>query len=203
MITPDSFSKIKFDKKEVEKSGNYLRKLIFTTLIKILIIIILFLASLIYIKQSDKNKQEYKRIVYNNSLSFAKIYNVYKEYLGDLVPFKNTFNDNTKLVSDEKITYEKIEKENNGYMLAVSSSYTVSSIKSGIVVKKDEKNKDYKTMITIQDKNGLNITYGCLSDTAVKLYEYVEKGQLLGVADKKLYLIFEKDDKYLSYEEYL
>ncbi len=202
MITPDSFNKINLDKKE-EKSGNYLQKLIFTTLIKILIVIILFLASLIYIKQSDKNKQEYKKIVYNNSLSFAKIYNVYKEYLGDLIPFKNSFNDNTKLVSDEKLTYEKIEKENDGYILTVSSSYAASSIKSGIVVKIDEKNKNYKTMITIQDKNGLNITYGCLSDITVKLYEYVEKGQLLGIADKKLYLIFEKDDKYLSYEEYL
>lgn len=202
MITPDSFSKVNGIKKEEEKSDSYLHKLIFWTMIKILVVVILFLASLIYIKQSDKNKENYKRVVYNNSLSFAKIYNVYKEYLGDVIPFKNTLNDNTKLVSNEKITYEKITKENDGYMLTVSSSYTVPSIKSGIVIKVDKKSS-YKTMITIQDKNGLNITYGCLNNVNVKLYDYVEKGEILGSADKKLYLIFEKDDKYLSYEEYL
>lgn len=201
MITPDSFSKLNSVKKD-EQNVHYLRKFIFWTIVKILIVIILFLASLIYIKRGDKNKEAYERIVYNNSLSFAKIYNVYKEYLGDVIPFKNTLNDNTKLVSDEKITYEKIIKEEDGYMLSVSNSYLAPAIKSGIVIKVDEKSS-YKTMITIQDKSGLNITYGCLDNISVKLYDYVSKGEILGTADKKLYLIFEKDDKYLSYEEYL
>lgn len=201
MIGPDSFSKTNVNKKE-EKTGNYLHNLFFSTLVKILIMVILFLASLIYIRQSDKNKEKYEKIVYNNSLSFAKIYGVYKEYLGDVVPFKNVFNDDTKLVSSEKITYDKIEKENNGYMLSVSSSYTTPAIKSGIVIKVTKKG-EYENMITIQDEEGLNVTYGCLDNLNVSLYDYVEKGEVLGTADKKLYLIFEKDDKYLSYEEYL
>ncbi len=201
MITPDSFSKVNKSKKE-EKGNSYLNKLFFTTLIKILIVIVLFLASLIYIKQSDKNKQKYQKLVYNNSLSFAKIYDVYERYLGDVIPFKNIFKDNTKLVSEEKLTYEKIEKKGNGYVLSVASNYTVSAIKSGIVIKKEKKD-DYKTLITIQDKNGLNITYGYLDDVSVKLYDYVLKGEVLAVANKQLYLIFEKDNKYLSYEEYI
>lgn len=201
MITPDSFSKVNKSKKE-EKGNSYLSKLFFTTLIKILIVIVLFLASLIYIKQSDKNKQKYQKLVYNNSLSFAKIYDVYERYLGDVIPFKNIFKDNTKLVSEEKLTYEKIEKKGNGYVLSVASNYTVSAIKSGIVIKKEKKD-DYKTLITIQDKNGLNITYGYLDDVSVKLYDYVLKGEVLAVANKQLYLIFEKDNKYLSYEEYI
>ncbi len=200
MITPESFNKKNAVKKEEKES--YLHRFIFSTLIKILIVIILFLASLIYIKQSDINKEKYKKLVYNNSLSFAKIYNVYKEYLGDVIPFKNTVKDNTKLVSEEKIAYENIKKEKDGYMLTVLSSYLTPAIKSGIVIKVDEKSS-YKTMITIQDKNGLNITYGCLDNINVKLYDYVSKGEILGTANKKLYLIFEKDDKYLSYEEYL
>lgn len=201
MITPDSFSKVNKSKKE-EKGNSYLSKLFFTTLIKILIVIVLFLTSLIYIKQSDKNKQKYQKLVYNNSLSFAKIYDVYERYLGDVIPFKNIFKDNTKLVSEEKLTYEKIEKKGNGYVLSVASNYTVSAIKSGIVIKKEKKD-DYKTLITIQDKNGLNITYGYLDDVSVKLYDYVLKGEVLAVANKQLYLIFEKDNKYLSYEEYI
>lgn len=201
MITEESFNKIGKNKKE-EKENNYLSKLLFSTIIKILVVVILFLASLIYIKQSNENKKRYEQVVYNNSLSFAKIYNLYNKYLGDVIPFKNSALDNTKLVSEEKITYSDIKKENNGYMLSVSSSYSTFAIKSGIVIKKEKTDK-YKTMITIQDKDGLNITYGCLDDINVDLYDYVLKGELLGVCNKVLYLIFKKDNKYLSYEEYL
>ena len=135
-------------------------------------------------------------------VSFAKIYDVYQKYLGDVIPFKNIFKDNTKLVSSEKITYESIEKKDNGYILNVTEEYTLFSLKSGIVIKIEE-NDEYKNIITIQDKTGLNITYGLLNNVNVKLYDYVEKGEILGICDKKLYLEFKKDDKYLSYEEYL
>ena len=202
MISKDSFNKINKVKATDEKNNSFLKKIIFSTTVKILIVIILFLSSLIYIKQSDKNKKNYEKIVYNNSLSFAKIYNVYKQYLGDVIPFKNTMKDDAKFVSSEKITYSNIKKENNGYMLTVSNEFVLSSIKSGIVVEKKE-NETYNNIIKIQDKDGLNITYGCLNNLNVKLYDYVEKGEILGSADKKLYLIFEKDDKYLSYEEYI
>lgn len=200
MITKESFNKL--NNKNEDNKKNYLSKLLFTTAVKILMVTILFLSSLIYIKQSDKNKEKYKNVVYNNSLSFAKIYSIYNEYLGDVVPFKNIFKDNTKQVSTEKITYEKIEKDGNGYLLTVSSDYAVNSIQSGIVIKSTNSDK-YNKMITVQDKNGLNVTYGYLDDLSVKLYDYVEKGEILGKANKKLYMIFQKDNKYLSYEEYL
>lgn len=193
--------KMKKEKNE-DEDESFLSRFLFSIFIKTLIVVILFLGSLIYVKQSDKNKALFKRIVYNNSLSFAKIYNIYNKYLGDALPFKNTFKDNTKLVSEEKITYSDIKKENKGYVLTVLSDFTLSSIKSGIVIEK-KKDKKYGNIIKIQDKNGLNITYGFLSESDVKLYDYVEKGEILGKASKKLYLIFEKDGKYLSYEEYL
>ena len=189
-------------KKDEKKEKSMISKFLFSVLIKTLVVVAIFLCTLIYIKKDDKNKENIKKIVYQNSLSFAKIYNVYKKYLGDVIPFKNTFKEDAKKVSQDKITYEKIEKDGNGYILTVSQVYPVSSIKSGIIVelRKDDK---YNNIIKIQDKNGLNITYGLLDEVDVKLYDYVEKGQLLGKCTKKLYLIFEKDSKYLSYEEYL
>lgn len=200
MITKESFNKL--NKKNEDTKKNYLYKFLFTTAVKILIVTILFLSSLIYIKQSDKNKEKYKNFVYNNSLSFAKIYSIYNQYLGDVVPFKNIFKDNTKQVSNEKITYEKIEKQGDGYLLTVSSEYPVSSVQSGIIIKSVSSDK-YNNLITIQDKNGLNITYGYLDNLNVKLYDYVEKGEILGTANKKLYMIFQKDNEFLSYEKYL
>lgn len=193
--------KIKKDKKE-NVDGNTLSRFLFRVFIKSLLVVILFLGALIYIRQGEENKANFKKVVYNNSLSFAKIYNLYSKYLGDALPFKNSIKDDTKVVSTEKITYSDIKKENNGYMLTVSKDFTLSALKSGIVVEK-KSNEKYGNLIKIQDKEGLEITYGCIDDLEVSLYDYVEKGELLGRTSGKLYLIFEKDGTYLSYEEYL
>ena len=193
--------KLKKEKKDDDNKST-LSKFLFTILIKSLIVVLLFLSSMIFIRQNDKNKKIFKEKVYNNSLSFAKIYNLYSKYLGDALPFKDTIKDDTKKVSNEKITYSSIKKEGDDYLLAVPSNYTLQSIKSGIVieVKKDDK---YKNIVKIQDKSGVNITYKNLNEVEVKLYDYVEKGEILGSVSNKLYINFEKDGKYLSYEKYL
>lgn len=193
--------KLKKEKKD-DDNKNTLSKFLFAILIKSLIVVLLFLSSMIFIRQNDKNKKMFKEKVYNNSLSFAKIYNLYSKYLGDALPFKDTIKDDTKKVSNEKITYSSIKKEGDGYLLVVPSNYTLQSIKSGIVieVKKDDK---YKNIVKIQDKSGVNITYKNLNEVEVKLYDYVEKGEILGSVSNKLYINFEKDGKYLSYEKYL
>ena len=193
--------KLKKEKKDDDNKST-LSKFLFTILIKSLIVVLLFLSSMIFIRQNDKNKKIFKEKVYNNSLSFAKIYNLYSKYLGDALPFKDTIKDDTKKVSNEKITYSSIKKEGDDYLLIVPSNYTLQSIKSGIVieVKKDDK---YKNIVKIQDKSGVNITYKNLNEVEVKLYDYVEKGEILGSVSNKLYINFEKDGKYLSYEKYL
>lgn len=201
MIDENSFKR-RIKTEDTSDKESYFKSLLYKMFIKCLIIVILFLSSLIYINQGDKEKKTFHKYVYNNSLSFAKIYNVYQKYLGDVIPFKNIYKDNTKLVSTDKITYNNISKEDNGYILEVENEYAVSAIKSGIVIKIEEKDK-YKTLLTIQDKDGVNITYGFLSNLNVKLYDYVDKDEVIANANKKLYLMFEKEGKYLSYEEYL
>lgn len=193
--------KLEKDKKDDDNKST-LSKFLFTILIKSLIVVLLFLSSMIFIRQNDKNKKIFKEKVYNNSLSFAKIYNLYSKYLGDALPFKDTIKDDTKKVSNEKITYSSIKKEGDDYLLVVPSNYTLQSIKSGIVIEVKKDNK-YKNIVKIQDKSGVNITYKNLSEVEVKLYDYVEKGEILGSTSDKLYINFEKDGKYLSYEKYL
>ncbi len=202
MEKKEDFKRRMKNKKKEEKQSSLLWRFGFTMFVKALLVIILFLGALIYVKQSDDNKENFKKIVYKNTISFARIYDVYNKYLGDVIPFKNTFDEKTKMVSNETITYNDIKKENNGYILTVTSNYSVPAIKGGIVTAV-KKNETYDNLITIQDKNGLSITYGKLNSVDVKLYDYVDKGQLVGESNKELYLIFEKDDKYLSYEEYI
>ncbi|MFR5756409.1 MAG: peptidoglycan DD-metalloendopeptidase family protein [Lachnospiraceae bacterium] len=193
--------KLKKEKKDDDNKST-LSKFLFTILIKSLIVVLLFLSSMIFIRQNDKNKKIFKEKVYNNSLSFAKIYNLYSKYLGDALPFKDTIKDDTKKVSNEKITYSSIKKEGDDYLLEIPSNYTLQSIKSGIVIEV-KKNDKYKNIVKIQDKSGVNITYKNLNEVEVKLYDYVEKGEILGSTSDKLYINFEKDGKYLSYEKYL
>src|SRR5574344_1375199 len=100
------YTDFKIKNKPKSKPDNMFIKLLGSELIKTLFVILIFVASLIYISLSSKNKETFNKIVYQNSLSFAKIYDVYNKYLGDVIPFKNTSTDNTKLVSSEKLTYD-------------------------------------------------------------------------------------------------
>lgn len=202
MIDDKEYFKKKINKKNKEDDNKPLHKFLFSLLVKSLLVVIIFLGSLIYIRQSSKNRNNFKKVVYQNSISFARIYNAYEKYLGDVIPFKNLYKDNVKKVSDEKITYESIKKEDNGYVLNVSSNYTVPIINSGIIIEVKE-DKKYGNLVKVQDKDGLNITYGYVTDLNVKLYDYVDKGEILGVSNEKLYLEFQEGDKYLSYEKYL
>lgn len=52
--------------------------------------------------------------------------------------------------------------------------------------------------------NGVDVWYGNIKQANVKLYDYVEKGALIGqVSDKTLYLVFQKEGKFIDYQSYL
>jgi len=50
---------------------------------------------------------------------------------------------------------------------------------------------------------GVDFWYGNIASTSLKLYDYIEKGSLIGEVNNELYMIFSKDGKYLNYEEYI
>lgn len=203
METKDSFKKkIKKKHDSNDKENHTVKNFLFTTLVKCLIVVVVFLSCLIFIRQNDKNKESFNKIVYQNSLSFARIYDFYHKHLGDLIPFKNVKSDDTKVVSDEKISYTSIKEYKDGYELEVPSMYPVPVVKAGIVIEQ-KKDDVYGNIIKIQDKDGLVITYGNLNSVDVKLYDYVERSEIIATADKKLYLIFSKNGEKQSYEKYL
>lgn len=61
----------------------------------------------------------------------------------------------------------------------------------------------YGNTIIIESLDGIYYWYGNISNTSVKLYDYIEKGSFIGEASNDLYLVFSKDNKYLNYEEYI
>lgn len=169
---------------------------------KILILIILFLINLIAMKSNTTYKNFVYDKIYNNNFSFAKIKKFYNKYLGGVEALDSIVN-NTKPVFNETLTYNNESIYHDGVKLEVSTSYLVPIIEDGLVVFIGEK-ENYGNVIIVQGIDGVDIWYGNMSNTTVKLYDYVEKGTLLGeVKDNILYLVYSKEDKFLDYREYL
>lgn len=169
---------------------------------KLLIVIILFLINLIAMKSSTTYKDFIYDKIYNNNFSFTKVKDFYNKYLGGVESLDGIVN-NTTPVFNETLTYNNESIYYDGVKLEVSSSYLVPVIKEGLVVFIGEK-ENYGNVIIVQGMDGVDIWYGNMANTSVKLYDYVEKGTLLGeVSNNTLYLVYSKDNKFLDYKEYL
>lgn len=186
----------KNNKKEDSKIKKYLKSLS----IRVLIVTILFLSLLVACKSNSKLKEKIHDYIYTEDISFTKIKNFYNKYLGGVLPLKKE--SDTKEVFNEKLSYNSKSKYIDGVKLSVNSNYLVPVINEGMITFIGEK-KDYGSTVIIEDLNGLEIWYGNINTTNLKLYDYVEKGSPLGEANEILYLVYSKDGKFLDYEEYL
>ncbi len=188
----NTYNKYYNNKKDYKKIKKYISK--------ILISIIFLLASIIYIKLSDNNKKFYENIFLENSISFTKVNDWYQKYFGNVIPVPNVVDDTP--VFNEDLTYKDKTDYLNGSLITVSNDYMVPVMQSGIVVFIGEK-EGYNNTIIIQGIDGVDIWYGNIDNTNLNLYDYVKKGDLIGnVKDNSLYLVFMKDNNYISYEEY-
>lgn len=188
----NTYNKYYNNKKDYKKIRNYLSK--------ILISVIFLLVSIIYIKLSDNNKNLYENFFLENSISFTKVNNWYQKYFGSIIPVPNIVEDTP--VFNEDLTYSNKEDYLNGSLITVGNDYMVPTLESGIVVFIGEK-EGYNKTIIVQGIDGIDIWYGNIDNTNLNLYDYVKKGDIVGnVNDNSLYLVFMKDNDYISYEEY-
>lgn len=165
---------------------------------RLLISVVLTLIILILIKSSNIFKANFYKEVYSTNISFAPISNLYNKYVGNLGIFDNV---GTEAVFNEALIYNKLESYLEGVKLSLDSNL-VPINESGVVVFIGEK-EGYGNTVIIQRIDGIDEWYGGIINTNVKLYDYVEKGNLLGEIDKYLYLVYKKDGNILNYEEYL
>ena len=170
---------------------------------KLLISILLVLIVLICIKKNPNLKTTIKEKVFNNNISFAKINKWYKEKFGSILPIDNVIPDDSVSVFNEQLKYKDDNLYKDGVKLTVENNYLIPVLQSGIVIFIGEKENYGKTVI-IQQVNGIDVWYGNVNNINVKLYDYVEKGSLLGNSENNtMYLVFQKDGKYLDYKEYI
>ena len=170
---------------------------------KILVCVLLFLIVMILIKNNPSFKNEIYAFIYENNISFSSFREWYSNKFGGVVPFDKITIDDSVSVFSEEIKYNEVISYNNGAKLNVDSGYLVPVIESGIVVYMGEK-EDYGYTIIVEQVNGIDVSYSSINPIDIKIYDYVEKGTLLGeTKSNKLYLIFQKNGEYLDYKKYI
>ena len=150
-------------------------------------------------KANSKFKTTFYKKVYDTNISFNYFNDIYNKYIGNF-DFLSNIN-STELVFNEKLIYKTKEKYEDGVKLEVDNSL-VPINESGIVVYIGDKEK-YGNTVIIQRIDGVDEWYGNINNVNVKLYDYVEKGTIIGQVNKYLYLLYKKDGNILNYEEYI
>lgn len=189
------------DKNKNKKEKNKKKNFLMSFFNKILVCIILVIICLIMMKMNSNFKEFVSEKIFKDNISFAYLNNLYNKYFGSILPsYKNS---DTEVVFNEKLEYFEYNKYLDGYKLSVTTSYLVPIIESGIVVYIGNID-NYGESVIIEGIDGVDIWYSNLENISVKLYDYVNSGDYLGeVKGEDLYLVFEKNQEYLKFEDYI
>ena len=164
--------------------------------------VILTLICLIGLKKSGKFKDVFYENVYEKNFSFVYVKDLYQKYFGTTLPLENIFMQNSEPVFSEQFSYNNKENYLEGSKFVVDNQYLMPTLESGMVVFIGEK-EGYGNTIIVQQVDGVDIWYSNIISN-VKLYDYIEKGDVLGeVNGKYLYMVIKKDGNVLTYEEYM
>ena len=190
-------SKFYKDNKSSKSNNNLFKNIVLRVLITIIVTLIL----LIGFKMNNNFKKTFYHYVYEENFPFSVVKNFLQDKFGTSLTFDKIVTDEE--VFNEKLSYKDKSLYHDGVKLTVSSEYMIPSLESGIVVYIGEK-ENYKQVVIVQQMNGVDVWYGNIKQANVKLYDYVEKGSLIGQVDNKtLYLVFQKEGKFVDYQSYL
>ena len=97
----------------------------------------------------------------------------------------------------------KKEEYKDGVKLTVTSNYLVPSLEKGLVIHVGTKD-DYGLCVIVSQVDNVETMYCNITNVAVKLYDYIDSGMLIGEAnDKELILVFKENGQKISYEKYI
>ena len=129
--------------------------------------------------------------VLNSTFDFSKI----NKLISNVTDIFDT-KDNTLNVSK---VYKDSEKYKDGLKYILNGEENVYLSDSGIITFIGEK-EGYNNTIIVQQSNGYYAWYGNVNPK-VKLYDYVEKGTVIGTATDEYYYVLLKDDKPVNINE--
>lgn len=170
----------------------------FKHLIKLCVVTLITLIVLIFVKENTKIKNIIYDNVYEKNISFSYINNLYKKYFGTNKFLENKIN--IKPVFNEKLVYSKKERYKDGLKLYVDGNYLLPSLDKGLVIFTGVKD-GYGNVVIVEQEDGVDVWYGNLTNINVKLYDYIDKGSLIGSCDNSFYLVFKNNGEILNYED--
>lgn len=187
--------------KYLQKQSSNKKNISFSILNRIFISVILLLVVLCITKVNNNFKDWIYKNVYQTNFYFAKLNSTYEKYFGNIFPLTKV--NNTTPVFNEQLTYSKEEAYKDGVKLTVTNNYLVPVIESGIVVFMGNKD-NYGNVIIVQQVNGIDVWYVGIENSNIKIYNYIEKGSLLGEAtSNEIYLYYQQGGEFLNYKDYL
>lgn len=190
-------------KNNQNSNQNNLRSHVLNFINKCLLSLLLLISTLCIIKLYPDTKDVIEQKVFKDNISFAKINSIYQKYFGSILPIDSLIVEPTKTVFDEKLVYKSEEKYKEGVKLTVDNNYLMPVLESGIVVFIGTKD-NYGQTIIVQQVDGIDTWYVNIKSDSVKLYDYVEKGNLLGECiNDEVYLYYQKEGEFLDYQKYL
>lgn len=164
---------------------NKLYKLCFTTIV--------FLLGMISTKLHPTLKETINKKVYTENISLASNRNNYKKLFSSMFAEKKD-----EQVISNKLDYKKETKYKDGVILTVENNYPVPVLENGLIIYKDNEK------IIVEQIDGVKASYGKLKNDNSKLYDYLEKGDIIGTTIKEeLYLTLEKEGEYIDYKKYI
>lgn len=188
------------NKNEGKDEDKFFKKYFSSFFMKLLVVSVLLVSLAIVYKSDSFLRDKISGYFFEEDISFTKIKKIYDKYLGGILPVEK--NDNVTEVFDEKLRFDSSSIYYDGVKLSVDDSYLVPSLCEGMVVFVGDKENYGKTVI-VESLDGVEYWYGNVSSTSLKLYDYIEKGSLVGEVQKEFYMVFSTEGKYLNYEEFI
>ena len=162
-----------YKNKNNKKNNKNSKKYVTNLLTRSLITIILVFGVLIMVNFDKDFKSDLEKYLFKTNYNFSSINKLYNNYFADFL----------KTSKDSVAVFEEIKLLNGGIVVFIGEK------------------EGYGNTVIVQQSNGTDAWYGNIKKVDVKLYDYLEKGETLGKASEKLYLVFQKDGEYLDYKE--
>lgn len=172
------------------KNHKIKRSFINKLLDKLFTIIIFSLIVLIISNKSVKFRNFIKNDVLDCTLDFSIMNNITNK-------ITNVFKSEISVPVSKEIKKQEPYLDGIKYIIGENENILIKD--SGIVTKIENK-EGYGNTIIIQQSNGYYAWYGNVSPT-VKLYDYIESGNIIGTSSYEYYYVLLKDDKAVTLDE--
>ena len=183
-----TYEEYKSSKKPSDKKNNILKK----ALNKLFTIVIFSMLVIIISNYSPKFKSFIVDKVLNSTIDFSFVNKIINKTT-------NVFsNKNQEVVNVSKEITES-EKYKDGVKYIIGKDEEIKVRESGIVTFIGEKD-GYNNTIIVQQSNGYYAWYGNVKES-IKIYDYVEKGSVIGTSSNEYYYVLLKDDKPININE--